>query len=539
MLYRTMYTSGRGRMTNQAGLEHYATELERRLIEAPQETDAWRELINRGLQEAYAERNLVGLASMAHSMASELDSRGCFAEALELLDHVHAFARREPDALAMVVSMRGCFLLTKGLVEEAVSAAAEVEALAPDLQSAHAVSTAASSALMIRLAAMEAGAGLAAEAWLGDAEMRSSAALFVASWYVPYLFAQGELASARHWTRALQLGANAADHRWRQSDANVFEAADSLVLHPAGRVEARVISVNHLGLARRATLRLYGAVRTADWHPAELALNDFASRVATLGASSVGGVEHFNAVLEAHRDGRLTAEPSIPSAVHLGNLAATLAAGEAIAYAGSQSAAAAWLERWPALVPDGVETSLEWPSSARRVQALLAIRSGETSRVSRGLLLKAIAWTGAVGYPAEHQLARLQLSELYESIDFMVPERLRTVQRREAWDALRALGIPPSQHVYAVSRSAMMVASERGITRLSNREAQVLQLLADGLTYREAGEALGIRWRTVQTLAHRLYDKLGVSGRIPAIDIARELGILPPARSAEPRPAGD
>ena len=68
------------------------------------------------------------------------------------------------------------------------------------------------------------------------------------------------------------------------------------------------------------------------------------------------------------------------------------------------------------------------------------------------------------------------------------------------------------------------------IEPLSERESQVLQLIAQGLSNREIAAALHITAGTVKGHAHNIYGKLGVSGRIQAAAQARTLGLLPPPR---------
>jgi len=62
---------------------------------------------------------------------------------------------------------------------------------------------------------------------------------------------------------------------------------------------------------------------------------------------------------------------------------------------------------------------------------------------------------------------------------------------------------------------------------LTNRELDVLELLAGRLTNKEAGSRLHISWQTVTKHTANVYQKLGVSGRREAVTRARALGILP------------
>lgn len=52
---------------------------------------------------------------------------------------------------------------------------------------------------------------------------------------------------------------------------------------------------------------------------------------------------------------------------------------------------------------------------------------------------------------------------------------------------------------------------------LSEREETTLQLLAEGLMYKEIAERLGISIGTVGTFVHRLYEKLHVTNRTDAV----------------------
>ena len=61
---------------------------------------------------------------------------------------------------------------------------------------------------------------------------------------------------------------------------------------------------------------------------------------------------------------------------------------------------------------------------------------------------------------------------------------------------------------------------------LSERELEVLGLVAQGLTNREIAERLFITVGTVKTHVHNIYGKLGVRGRTQAAARARELELL-------------
>ena len=61
---------------------------------------------------------------------------------------------------------------------------------------------------------------------------------------------------------------------------------------------------------------------------------------------------------------------------------------------------------------------------------------------------------------------------------------------------------------------------------LSQREAEILKLIAQGLSNREIGERLFLALDTVKGHNRRIFDKLQVESRTEAIARARELGLL-------------
>ncbi len=63
---------------------------------------------------------------------------------------------------------------------------------------------------------------------------------------------------------------------------------------------------------------------------------------------------------------------------------------------------------------------------------------------------------------------------------------------------------------------------------LSERELEILQKIAEGLTNREVAERLYLSLNTVKVHTRNIYGKLGVHNRTQAVTRARALGILPP-----------
>jgi len=63
-----------------------------------------------------------------------------------------------------------------------------------------------------------------------------------------------------------------------------------------------------------------------------------------------------------------------------------------------------------------------------------------------------------------------------------------------------------------------------GITK---RELEILELIAQGMSNREIAEKLFVSENTVKTHSSRLLDKLSAKRRTQAVQIAKEMGLIP------------
>jgi DNA-binding NarL/FixJ family response regulator len=75
-----------------------------------------------------------------------------------------------------------------------------------------------------------------------------------------------------------------------------------------------------------------------------------------------------------------------------------------------------------------------------------------------------------------------------------------------------------------------------GLTQLSARENEILELLAQGFLYKEIADKLGIKLATVDTHIRRIYEKLHVRSRSEAIACYAHLPVRPdgPTRAGQP-----
>jgi DNA-binding NarL/FixJ family response regulator len=106
---------------------------------------------------------------------------------------------------------------------------------------------------------------------------------------------------------------------------------------------------------------------------------------------------------------------------------------------------------------------------------------------------------------------------------------LKDAPREELFRAVRAAAhgetvLSPSVATLLLSR--MRPRSQLAETRLSAREREVLALVAQGRTNREAAAALYISEATVKTHLQHIYAKLEVPDRASAVSAAHQRGIL-------------
>jgi len=67
----------------------------------------------------------------------------------------------------------------------------------------------------------------------------------------------------------------------------------------------------------------------------------------------------------------------------------------------------------------------------------------------------------------------------------------------------------------------------RGRATLTERQRQVLSLMAEGITYQIIAERLGISTHTVTTHVDRAFLKLGVRSREEAVQVAIKEALIP------------
>ena len=81
--------------------------------------------------------------------------------------------------------------------------------------------------------------------------------------------------------------------------------------------------------------------------------------------------------------------------------------------------------------------------------------------------------------------------------------------------------VPVTAEPFSVNEARLR---ELGITP---REREILELIANGLSNREIAERLFVSENTVKTHSSRLFDKLSAKRRTQAVQIGKEMGLIP------------
>jgi LuxR family maltose regulon positive regulatory protein len=93
--------------------------------------------------------------------------------------------------------------------------------------------------------------------------------------------------------------------------------------------------------------------------------------------------------------------------------------------------------------------------------------------------------------------------------------------------ASRLLGAFPVSEAQPTDLAKTKSPKSELVEPLSERELEVIQHLAEGLTNREIADRLYLSLNTVKVHTSNIYGKLGVHKRTQAVTRARALGVLP------------
>lgn len=489
-------------------------------LKPPGESD-WRETVLRGLNEAYANADHLGLAQVVQLLGGLLEADGNPEAAIHEVDLALAACTEHRGAAAWLSAMKAAMLASQG---HAQAAAALVEKVADDawenLQGPSRIKALAllESVRMTTLGPPSPSLGrVANEAVAGRRPLEQ---LFLLTWQIPYMAARGAANDARPLVRTASALARGQQATFREADMAPFERWLAIASATPGHGEPGQTHYNPFAHFRMACLDVWQAVVHRNWAAAEIGLEAIERRMKRTG-SATGSVVSWRALVAAAARGEVPTgiEPTAATHLTLGNLGTAMAGAYAVALAGTKPQAQEWSDWAGRLLQRGFESSLEAPVSLRRVQGLLCVRAGKPGAAGKHFAIASRTNT-AHGFVTEAALASLQAGELRVRLGFANAGGGASVRA-----ALDDLGFDPLPHLYALHN-----ACDAGAARLSAivtpREREVLKQLALGHTYKESADELGVTWKTVQTQAHRIYEKLSVGNRTEAIAEARRLSLI-------------
>ncbi len=134
------------------------------------------------------------------------------------------------------------------------------------------------------------------------------------------------------------------------------------------------------------------------------------------------------------------------------------------------------------------------------------------------------------------QILQYKLVLIYHSYEIYILAIAIVFTGLGIWIALKLVKPKPEIQTVVVEKNVYvkelnedelkLLDAERQKLGLSSREAEVLQLMAEGLSNQEIADRLFLSLATVKTHSSKLFEKLDVKRRTQAVDKARQLKLI-------------
>jgi DNA-binding NarL/FixJ family response regulator len=203
----------------------------------------------------------------------------------------------------------------------------------------------------------------------------------------------------------------------------------------------------------------------------------------------------------------------------------------------------------PVLLADGDENAratLAGLLGDAGFEVIEAATGEDALAVARQLVPSAVILEVPLGDISGYEVCRALREELGEELPILFVSGNRT----ESYDRAAGLMIGADDYIVKpfaadelLARVRRLVqrsrpAAARTASRLTPRELEVLELLADGRSPQEISAGLFISAKTVSTHIEHIFSKLGVSSRAQAVAVAYRDGLVAPASelSSSPEP---
>ena len=139
-----------------------------------------------------------------------------------------------------------------------------------------------------------------------------------------------------------------------------------------------------------------------------------------------------------------------------------------------------------------------------------------------GILVALLQWTQYRFLVIEHsaEIYGALIAAIFAVLGIWLGLRLKSAREKIV---VQEIAVP------VASSPAPFVANsrKREDLNITRRELEILELVAQGLSNREIAAKLFVSENTVKTHCSRAFDKLGARRRTQAVQLGKQLGILP------------
>jgi DNA-binding CsgD family transcriptional regulator len=170
----------------------------------------------------------------------------------------------------------------------------------------------------------------------------------------------------------------------------------------------------------------------------------------------------------------------------------------------------------PAANPPGSPGDAQRPSDRSKARLLRHIL---LFGLTGGLLITVLKWTEYRYLVVEHSIEIYGglTAATFAAIGIWLGLRLTRKQV-----VLKEVHVPvPAGQPFAVN------SKKQEELEITPRELEILELIAKGMSNREIAEKLFVSENTVKTHSSRVFDKIGAKRRTQAVQLGKELGLIP------------
>lgn len=141
-----------------------------------------------------------------------------------------------------------------------------------------------------------------------------------------------------------------------------------------------------------------------------------------------------------------------------------------------------------------------------------------------GVLIAVLKWTEYRFLVVEHSLEIYGglIAALFAGLGIWLGLKLT---RKQETVVIREIAVPTP--ALAGDKPFIPDEKKREDLGITPREFEILELMAKGMSNREIAEKLFVSENTVKTHSSRVFDKLGARRRTQAVQLGKDMGLLP------------